>query len=142
MRNRTKIFMGLIIAIIAGVIIVLVRGDENQSPLEYIKKDSYHSEFKITKNNEVIITEEIHIQNCSNDLQNFRVIGIYSEDFNQGLLTTEKLNGYIGNRKQEVLELGANQEKTFKINFIGNKGSINTKQDRNQLEDIVFEIIE
>ncbi len=142
MRNRTKMFMGLIIAIIAGVIIVLIRGDENQSPLEYIKKDSYHSEFKITKNNEVIITEEIHIQNRSNDLQNFRVIGIYLEDFNQGLLTTEKLNGYIGNRKQEILELGANQEKTFKINFIGNKGAINTKQDRNPPEDIVFEIIE
>ncbi|WP_336780941.1 hypothetical protein [Paenibacillus illinoisensis] len=121
---------------------MLIRGDENQSPLEYIKKDSYHSEFKITKNNEVIITEEIHIQNRSNDLQNFRVIGIYLEDFNQGLLTTEKLNGYIGNRKQEILELGANQEKTFKINFIGNKGAINTKQDRNPPEDIVFEIIE
>ncbi|WP_339184227.1 hypothetical protein [Paenibacillus sp. FSL R5-0701] len=130
------------VAIITVAIIGFVRGDENQSPLRYIKTDSYHTEFKITQKNEVIITEEIHIQNLSNDSQSFKVIGVYSDDFNNGLLTTEKLNGYIGNRKQEILELAANQEQTFRIDFIGKKGQINTKQDRNPPKEIVFTIID
>ncbi|WP_338593928.1 hypothetical protein V6669_12030 [Paenibacillus sp. Y5S-9] len=142
MRKTIKILVGLTAAIITVAIIGFVRGDENQSPLRYIKIDSYHTEFKITKSHEVIITEEIHIQNRSNDSQKFKVIGIYSDDFNNGLLTTEKLNGYIGNHKQEILELAANQKRIFTINFTGEKGAINTKQDRNPPKEIVFTIIE
>lgn len=134
MRRTIKILVGLTVAIITVAIIGFVRGDENQSPLRYIKTDSYHTEFKITQKNEVIITEEIHIQNLSNDSQSFKVIGVYSDDFNNGLLTTEKLNGYIGNRKQEILELAANQEQTFRIYFIGKKGQINTKQIETHLK--------
>ncbi|SEM07015.1 hypothetical protein [Paenibacillus sp. OK003] len=142
MRNTTKIFMILSLATIAVGVILIARGDENQSSLTYIKAESYHSEFKITKTNEVIITEKIHIQNRSHDSKSFKVIGVYSEDFNEGLLTKERLNGYIGNRKQEILELDANQEQTFTINFIGEKETINTKQDRNPPEEIVFTVIE
>lgn len=142
MRRTIKILVGLTVAIITVAIIGFVRGDENQSPLRYIKTYSYHTEFKITQKNEVIITEEIHIQNLSNDSQSFKVIGVYSDDFNNGLLTTEKLNGYIGNRKQEILELAANQEQTFRIDFIVKKGQINTKRDRNPPKEIVFTIID
>ncbi|MWJ31385.1 MULTISPECIES: hypothetical protein [Saccharibacillus] len=138
MRRKTSRIVLFIVMLTAAAVIVLIKRDEDASPLRYIKKESAHHSFVITKNNEVKFTEEIHIQNASNRPQKFKGIGVYSNNFKNGLLAAERLNGFTDSDQPEILELGAQAQQTFSIDFLGEKGAAHMKQDRSPPEEILF----
>lgn len=70
MRKKASRIILFIVMLTAAAVIVLIKRDEDASPLRYIKKESAHHSFVITKNDEVKFTEEIHIQHVSNHPQN------------------------------------------------------------------------
>ncbi|MDO3410580.1 hypothetical protein QWJ34_12480 [Saccharibacillus sp. CPCC 101409] len=132
----------IVLLAVAAVVLIFNRDREDSAPLTYIKSESTHSRFEITAGGEVIFTENIHIQNLGDTRLRFKVTGVYSDDFRQGLLTTERLNGYTGSDRREILELPAHTEQTFTIDFIGSQGTAAEKQDRNPPEEIVFSLVE
>lgn len=144
-KTMKKLFPFIGISFIIGLFIYFqdYKDIKRENSLEYDRSRSYHSGFKVTEENNVVITENIYIKNPTKKKIKFRVTALYSKDFEDGLVKEESLNGYRTDTEGDsVFELEAKTEKNFKVNFIGEAGSKKQKHDRNSPEKLILQTIE
>lgn len=98
---------------------------------------SYFDDFNINSDT-VNFNYTLTLKNKSNNKINFKICGIFSEDYSSKLINQESL--YAINSKDEsyVFSLNGNEEKTFNVTFKGEFGGNKTKNDRN-LPKLIFE---
>ncbi|WP_379139122.1 hypothetical protein, partial [Paenibacillus sp. sgz500958] len=149
-HNKTKEKSMKKLIVIAFITMVIFVGfiyfhnnKEPDSSLIYDKNLSNHSGFRITEENKVVITENIHIINPTKKRIRFMISANFSKDFQDGLVKQKYLKGYISeNEKDNIFELESSTERDFIIYFIGEAGSKMQKHDRNPPENVLIKTVD
>ena len=117
----------------------LISCNIQKEPLVLIESDSSYSDYTVEEDT-VFIKCTVAVKNRSDKDIRFKIIGSFPYD--EGTLLKEK-NITAKDRFSEnaVFSIGANEQRTYDVVFVGNYAGTDQKYDRT-LPEISFEIVE